>query len=313
MSSHTITGVAGGSPDVSDQVQTGYDLVADFALRTIPIFDQFTTLKSASTNQGSGITFHRWTDLDTTVGTINEITDVTPVALASSTFEVTGAEYGSVTVTTAKLRASTMLPSFSADQVNLVARTMAMSVDLLARTEMETSSTLTAIGQDTTAEITASDILTADAVRQEHANAVTANVQPLGSDYVWIIHPQVAYDLKSETGDGAFIAPAQYVNTDKVYNNEIGKFAGFKFIESNDCNLSDGGGAGTVDAYFSYIFGANAVAKAQWIAPGLVARPPIDYLQRLESLGWYGYFGYGLFREEAMRLVTSASSMADNS
>ena len=95
---------------VSDQVQTGYDLVADFALRSIPIFDQFTMAKSATTNQGSGITFHRWTDLATTESAINEVTDVSVVSLASSTFEVTGAEYGSVTVTTAKLRASICSP-----------------------------------------------------------------------------------------------------------------------------------------------------------------------------------------------------------
>lgn len=297
---------------VSSQVQTGYDIVADFALRTIPIFDQFTMLKTATTNQGSGITFHRWTDLATTVSPIDEITDVTPVTMSSSTFEVTGAEYGSVTVTTAKLRVSTMLPGFSADQVNLVARTMALSVDLLARTEMETSTQEEFVGQSAIGNLTATDILTADEVRQQHANAVTANVQPLGSDYVWVIHPHVSYDLKSETGDGAWIAPAQYVNTDKVYNNEVGKFGGFKFIESNDCQLGTNLGNSNVDAYWNYIFGADAIAKAVWIAPGLVQRPPIDYLQRLESLGWYGYFGYQVFRNEAMRLLLCASSMGDN-
>lgn len=297
---------------VGDQVQTGFDLVADFALQSIPIFDQFTTVKTADTNQGDSITFHRWADLGETVTPIDEVTDVSPVALNSSAFSVSGAEYGSVTVTTAKLRSVTMLPGFSKDQVTLVARTMAFSVDTLARTEMETSTTKTYIGQATEGAILAGDILSADEVRQQHAAAVTANIQPLGSDFIWVIHPHKAYDLKSETGDGAFIAPAQYVNTDKVYNNEIGKFAGFKFVESNRCLINADGGDTNVDTYTSYVFGADAVAKAVWTPPGLVQGPVTDYLKRLVPLGWYGYLGYGLFREEAMRLVVGASSMGAN-
>ena len=301
-----------GIATVNDQVQTGYNLVADFALQKIPIFDQFTTVKTADTNTGSGITFHRWADLAETVSAIDEVTDVTPVALVSSAFEVTGAEYGSTTVTTAKLRASTMLPGFSADQVTLVARTMAFSIDTLARTEMETSTQEEFVGQSAENALTATDILTADEVRQQHAGAVTANIIPLGSDYVWVIHPHVAYDLKSETGDGAFIAPAQYVNTDKIYNNEIGKFAGFKFVESNRARLGADAGASTVDSYTNYIFGQDGVAKAVWQAPGLVQGPVTDYLMRLVPLGWYAHLGYGIFRDEAMRLLLCASSMGAN-
>jgi len=297
---------------VTNQVQTGYDLAADFALRTFPIFDQFTTTKTADTNPGDSITFHRWTELAETASAINEVTDVTPVALASSTFTVTPLEYGSVTVTTAKARHDTMLPSFSADQVNLVAYSMALSLDSVCRAAMDASGEERWIGQSSEAAITATDILTADEVRKEHAYITNDNVMPFGSDYIWVMDPYVAYDLKSETGDGAWIAPAQYVNTDKVYNNEVGKFGGFKFIESDRVTMTADGGASTVDTYHNYIFGADNTAKAVSIAPALVQRPPIDYLQRLESLGWYAYVGYDTFRSEASRLVLCASSIGAN-
>ena len=299
---------------VTNQVQTGFDLAADFALRSIPIFDQFTTTKTADTNPGDSITFHRWVDLAETVTPIDESDDVTPVALSSNVFFVTPLEYGSVTVTTAKVRSDTMLPGFSADQVNLVARTMAMTVDTLARTTMETSTQEEFIGQANLAALTATDILTADEVRQQHAKAVTANVMPLAGDkFVWVVHPHQAYDLKSETGDGAWIAPAQYVNTEKVYNNEIGLFGGFKFIESNRCLIDEDAGVGSIiDAYWNYIFGQDAIAKAVSTPPGLVQGPVTDYLMRLQPLGWYGYFGYEIFRDEAMRLLVGASSMGGN-
>ena len=298
---------------VTNQVQTGYNLAASFALRSIPIFDQFATPKMADTNNGDSITFHRWTELADTVTPIDEVTDVTPVALSSSTFAVTPLEYGSVTVTTAKVRHDSMLPTFGADQVNLVARTMATTIDTLARTAMETSTQEEFIGQTALASITATDILTADEVRQQHANAVTAEVQPLAGDkFVWVLHPHQGYDLKSETGDGAWVAPGQYVNTEKIYNNEIGTFGGFKFIESSRALLTADAGAGNVDAYWSYIFGQEAVAKGISIAPALVEGTVADYLNRLKPLGWYGYFGYGIFRNEAMRLLIGASSMGAN-
>jgi N4-gp56 family major capsid protein len=297
---------------VTNQVQTGYDLAADFALRTIPIFDQFATTKSADTNKGSSITFHRWTELGETASAINEVTDVTPVELASSTFTVTPLEYGSVTVTTSAAREQTMLPSFSADQVNLVAYTMALSIDSVCRAAMDASGEERWIGQASEAAITATDILTADEVRKEHAYITNDNVMPFGSDYVWVLDPYVAYDLKSETGDGAWVSPAQYVNTDKIYNNEVGKFGGFKFIESDRCTMTVDGGASTTDTYHNYIFGADNTAKAVLIAPHLVRRPPIDYLQRLESLGWYAMLGYDTFRSEASRLVLCASSIGAN-
>ncbi len=297
---------------VSNQVQTGYDLAADFALRTFAIFDQFTTTKTADTNPGSSITFHRWTELAEKSSTISEISDITPTAMASSVFTVTPAEYGAATVTTSKLRASTMLPSFSSDQVNLTAYQMAISLDSVCRAAMDGSGEERWIGQSSEAAITSTDILTADEVRKEHAYITNDNVMPFGSDYVWLLDPYVEYDLKSETGDGAWIAPAQYVNTDKVYNNEVGKFGGFKFVTTDRVTMTVDGGSGTVDTYHNYIFGADNTAKAVFIAPNLIQRPPVDYLMRLESLGWYAYLGYDTFRSEASRLVLCASSIGAN-
>lgn len=297
---------------VSNQVQIGYDLAASFALRSFPIFDQFTTMKSADTNEGSSIKFHLWTDIAEQTTALNEVSTPDPIALASTLLEVTPVEQGMHTVTTALVRKQTMLPSFSADQVNLVAYNMATSLDTICREAMDLSTQVRYIGQATENAITATDILTADEVRQEHAAIVQANVQPFGSDYVWVVSPFVSYDLKSETGDGAWVSPAQYVNTDKIYNNEIGKFGGFKFVESTRVLLNADGGAGTVDSYSNYIFGMENTAKAVLTAPGLVQGPIVDPLKRLVPLGWYALIGYETFRAVASRRILCASSIGAN-
>lgn len=301
------------SSSLSNQIAAAYDTTARFALRSIPVFDQFATVKAGSlTNPGTPVTFHIWTDLATQTTTLNEVTDVTPVTLGSSTVTVTPAEKGMTTVTTAKLRADTMLPAFNADQANIVAYNMARSVDELARDALEGTTNEIIIDGTTEGALTAADVFTADFVRQQQAELVNDNVMPIGDSYVMIIHPHVAYDLKSETGDGAWVAPSQYVNTEKIWNNEIGKFAGFKFIESNLASITADGGSGTVDTYRAYALGQEALAKAVSIPVGIVPGPVTDYLKRLVPLGWYGYFGHDTFRDEAARVLVSASSIGAN-
>jgi len=298
---------------LSNQIAAAFDTVGSFALREDLVFDQFATKKAGSlTNPGTPVTFHRWTDIAEQITALNEVTDVTPVALASTLLTVTPVEQGMTTVATAKLRADTMLPAFDADRANLVAYNMSKSVDTLARTAFEGTTKETYVGQVAEANIVATDVITADVVRQEWANMSTDNVMALAGGFGWVIHPHVAYDLKKETGDGAWVAPAQYVNTDKIYTNEVGTFAGFRFIESTRASLSADAGNLLVDTYRNYLIGQEALAKAVAIPVGIKPGPVTDYLSRLVPLGWYGYFGYDTFRDEAARVVVCASSMGAN-
>ena len=302
---------------LSDQVTTRYDVVARMALRSIPLFAQFATVKAGNpTSPGTPTTFHIWSDLATQTSTLNEVTDVTPVALSSGTVSVTPAEKGMTTVDTAKLRADTMLPGYSADRANIVAYNMARSVDELARVALDGSTNVNYAGDATsvaTIDAASSDWLTADKVRQNHATLKAANVQKWGGQYIAIVDPFVAYDLRSETGDGSWLWPSQYVNTERIWDDEIGKFGGFKFIESDLCELQADGGVTTTDVYTSYFLGAECLAQAVSIPTSIVPGPITDYLRRLVPLGWYGYFGFDTFRDEAALLTYAASSMGDNS
>jgi N4-gp56 family major capsid protein len=134
-----------------------------------------------------------------------------------------------------------------------------------------------------------------------------------GNLYDAIIHPDVAYDLKGETGDGAWVAPAQYVTVAPLQNNETGQFGGFRFIESPRAALVADGGSSTVDLYTSYFFGKDHLGLVESIPGHIVIAPPTDKLQRLPSVGWYAYLGFDTIREAAQRMLKSASSIGANS
>ena len=55
------------------------------------------------------------------------------------------------------------------------------------------------------------------------------NAPKIRGDYVAIIHPDVAYDLMK---DSEWLTPKQYVDTKDIYNGEIGKLYGVRFIEN---------------------------------------------------------------------------------
>jgi N4-gp56 family major capsid protein len=150
------------------------------------------------------------------------------------------------------------------------------------------------------------------------------NVPTFNGLYMGFIHPDVSYDLRSETGAAAWRDPHVYVDTDMIYNGEIGAFEGVRFVETPRAPLfadaSDGaGGAGNIDVYATLVMGRQALAKAHSIVDGngplpkIVRGPIVDTLERFQPVGWYWLGGYGRFREASLRRIESSSSIGANS
>ena len=89
-----------------DYVQTAYDMLAYFALRPELYFDQVADVKPTNQSMaGSSVVFNIQNDMALATTSLNESTDITPVALTSSQVTLTLAEYGAGTITTAAVRA----------------------------------------------------------------------------------------------------------------------------------------------------------------------------------------------------------------
>jgi hypothetical protein len=76
-----------------------------------------------------------------------------------------------------------------------------------------------------------------------------------------------------------------------------------------------GGSASTVDLYQTIIMGRQSLAKAHSVTDGngafpkVVRGPVVDSLMRFNPIGWYWLGGYGIFRQAAIRVVNSSSSL----
>jgi N4-gp56 family major capsid protein len=127
-----------------------------------------------------------------------------------------------------------------------------------------------------------------------------------------VIHPDVAYDLKQETGDAGWSNAVVHGAPERVWNDEIGKFANIRFIETPRALLTADGGSSTVDLYTTYFFGQQFLAKAESIPPHMVMGPVTDKLRRFQPLGWHFYAGWDTFREASLQRLLTASSIGDN-
>ncbi len=305
-----------GSGQLSNQVLTSYQRSAFFALREGVIFDQFAKVKPGDvTSPGTPVSFLFWDDLSVATTALTETVDVDARALGDSQVTVTPAEYGDAVLLTIRIQTDDFLIGFDADVANILNYGMVNTMDRLARAAADGGGTEVIIPSAATeADIQAADDLTVAAVRTARASLRSDSVMPWdGTNYAAVIHPDVAFDLKSETGDGSWTAASQYGDVTRIWNDEIGQFANVRFIESPRALITDGGGTGTVDSYTTYFFGQEFLAKAESIPPHMVLGPVTDKLRRFQPLGWHAYIGYDTLRVLALRRVLSSSTIGDNS
>ena len=294
-----------------------FEQMAYFALRSNPLYEMIADVRStAQTHNGASVTFDIYDNMAAATGALTEATDVTPVALGDSTAVVTLVEYGNAVETTAKLRGTSFL-NVDADAANIIGYNMVDSLDqVVAAVAAGGTNDILPAGRAATINIVAGDDITADQTRTAAAKLRTASAPGFeNGNYVGMIHPNVAFDLRSQTAVTDVIAFQIRQDGQAVRNGSIGTWGGVEFIENPRAHIQTGAGAGAIDVYDTVIAGRQALAKAFSRAPGFSEQPQIvygpttDYLRRFVSVGWYHLCGYGRFREDCLQRVESSSSL----
>lgn len=306
-----------------DYDTAAYELLMRYAYRPELYYDAWTDVRSTNTtHRGSSVRFFIQSDLAVATTPLTEDVDVSAVPLANTFVDVTMLEYGNATVTTARLNASSMF-DIDAAAANVVGFNAGISMDTIARTPFYAGTNVSyATGSGsvitTRATVAAANTLRAADFRRQYANLRRNNVPTVGGMYVAIIHPDVAYDLKSETGDLGWRAPHVYSDPQAIYNGEIGAFEGFRVIVTPRAPFLVDAGATNTDVYQSVFLGQEAVAKGYSTGGGygpdpvVVMGPVVDKLRRFQPVGWKHFVGYSVFRQAAIWRVESSSSIGNN-
>jgi len=309
------------TPGYSDNtVKAAYDLLFKWALTAVPQYRQFVDVRpQAPTMQGSSITLqlNQWTD-EATVNAaktpLAEETDNDAVKLpATKTVTLTPQEFGFHTVRTLKLVNRAMTP---VDPVvaRFVADHQRKVVDELIQDKLNSGVASTNIlrggGAATTNLITAANTLTADMVRVAKLKLAVAQTLPwFGDTYAAGIHPTQVFELRRETGSGAWRLPNEYgASQDKIWAGTIGDFEGVRFVENARTRVGTDG-ASSAKVARTYFFGREALAEHVIVEPHIIlGNVGSDRYNRKRTIGWYGDFDQVVYRQEALVIAQTGSA-----
>ena len=297
-------------------VVAAYDKLVEFALRSQPMLRSVADKRPVNvTSPGTSVTFQIYNDLAQATTALTETTDPDAVGIPSTTsVSVTLNEYGNVALVTRKLQL-TSLTDVDPGIANILAYNMADSIDEVVQNALVGGTNIRyAKGSDTARptarnQIDATNTIKAEDIRFAISKLRAGKAVPRKGNLFWCaIHPEVAHDLREETGSASWRLPHEYNSNDAIWAGEIGQFEGAYFIESPRMrNATDG--ASSARVFRTLLAGQQALAEAVAEEPHVVAGPVTDKLMRFRPLGWYGMLGFARYREASLFRIESSSSI----
>ena len=310
---YTSIATAGGWS--TNTVKPAWDLLFRTALNPLPTMRQFVDVRPAKpTHRGDSTTLQLTqnhseatiTAAKTPLGEESDVSATQHPATTSITF--TPAEYGFAEVRTLKLSNRSMVP-VEPEIARAVADHCGKVVDELLQDQAVLGTQVyRGGGAASTGALTTGNGLTSDMIRLAVTKLRANGASPRdGVFFAGVIHPNVSYDLRKESGAGGWRLPQEYNVGEKLYKGEIGEWEGVRFIENARTRKANDGATGAT-VYRSFILGREALGEAVVTEPGLVFGPVVDRLGRFMPVGWYGDLAFKIFRDQALVRLESVTA-----
>lgn len=296
---------------------TGYDKSLEWKLRSEVVFRQFVDKHPVDpTNIGPNIVLsimQDYTSLPTTpLSETSDVAAVAPPAPVRVTVSVN--EYGTADIATLRLR-QLAFTAVDPSIARAIGNNMIDTLDTLVRDVADTAThkigfnggTLKSDAGFSEAAVAGTDKFTSEIARDSVALLRRRNVRPRATgNYVALMHPDVVVDAISDTG---WLYPHQYVDTQNIYNAEVGTYLGARYVSTPRCT-SAADGASSAVVYNTYFWGAQALVEATIADAHVVIGPQVDRLRRFNPIGWLYHGGWAVFRDEALEIAKTSSSIA---
>ncbi|MCH5199238.1 MAG: N4-gp56 family major capsid protein [Oscillospiraceae bacterium] len=315
---------ANSSGNLSAEMKTFYDRALLALAGPKLVHDQFGVKKPIPQHGGKTIEFRQFTKLPKALKPITEGVTPTGETLEVGTITATVEQYGSYIETTDMLE-MTAIDNIIKEAVEELSDQAAVTLDTVTRNELNAGTNViyapdTSSGSEkeitSRADINENCKLTVNLVFKAATALKNMNTPKLSDgSYVAIIHPSVAYDLMLGSGN-EWIDIQKYSNVTNIFNGEIGKIAGVRFVESTEAKIFGGEGKDGSAVFSTLFMGKNAYAITEITGGGLETiikgrgQVPGDYLNQRSSIGWKATKVAKLLHNEYLLRVESGSSFS---
>ena len=164
--------------------------------------------------------------------------------------------------------------------------------------------------------------ITLDVLRKAALVLKRQNAPKIDGSYVAIVHPDIAHDIMGLDG---WIDVHKYATPENIYNGELGKIAGIRFIENTEAQIwknagaAKSGGDGTKEnVYGTLVMGAHAYAVTevtggglQHIVKQLGSAGTADPLNQRATVGWKAIKTAEILVDQYIVRIESAASEGD--
>jgi N4-gp56 family major capsid protein len=318
------------SEGMSAEMKTYYDMELLRNAKPNLVHDQFAQKRNIPRNGGKTIEFRKYGSLPKALTPLTE--GVTPAGSEMNVTAITAtvAQYGDYIKITDMLKL-TAIDNNLVEAVTMLGDQSGRTLDTITRDAMAAgTNVIYAGGRVSRANLTTSDKLNVKLIKKAATQLKRFNAPKINGSYVGIIHPSVSHDLMD---DPEFISWHQYARPEELYEGEIGKLAGVRFVESTEAKIWNDNtcpvhteavpAAGTtpaVDAtyysvYGTIIVGANAYATTAVEGGGLQTiikqlGSGDDPLDQRATAGWKAIKTAKILNEFYMVRIESLSSFS---
>lgn len=278
------------SEGLSKEMKTYYsDYLIDNAIPKL-VHDQFGQKHPIPKNGGKTIEFRKYSPLPKLTTPLQE--GVTPdgQSLNMSTIEATVAQYGGY-ITLSDMLLLTAIDNNLVQATKLLGAQAGATLDTITREVLNGgTNVIYSGGKDARGDLDAESLLTVDDIKKAVRLLKSQNAEQINGSWVGIINPDVAYDL---TNDPAWKDVKTYSDPNDIYEGEIGKLFGVRFVETTEAKVWAKAGAGERAVYSTIILGDNAYGTTEITGGGLEhivkqlgSAGTADALNQRATAGW---------------------------
>ena len=309
-----------GASGMSAEMKTFYEKRLIDQAEPALVHDQFGDLYPIPANGGKNIEFRKYDSLPKATTPLTE--GVTPDGQTMNVSTVTAEvrQYGGwVPITDTLqltaidnniLQATKIIASQAGRTLDTIVRdVLAGGTNVIYAPKIGEGGAETAVTSRATLDATCQ--LTSDLIARAATQLKAMNADPIGTSFVGIIHPYVAYDLRR---DPDWIDVHKYAQPDEIYNGEIGTLHGVRFVETSEAKIWKGTGCPAGLAVFStLILGAHAYGSTEIEGGGLehIVKQlgyGDDPLNQRASVGWKAHKTAERLVEQYMVRIESCSA-----
>lgn len=241
---------------LSPEMKTYYDRVLLARAVAEFVFGRFAQNRPLARGNGKTIEFRRFSSLTPAITPLTEGFTPTGDSLTATAITATINQYGNFVEGSDLLNLTAFDPVLT-ETAQLLGENAADTMNRIIRAILFAGTTVQyANNRASRVTVAAGDNLTVLEIRKARRTLKRNKAKPIaGNDYVAFVNEGAVFDLQSDTN---WVNANQYAGSQAIFDGEIGRMYGIRFVESTENLVFTAGGAAGVDVNATVVMGRDS-------------------------------------------------------